>query len=126
MKSKPLSYTALIKHAPHLLIFGFLMTFCSSLGQTFFIGAFGPSIQNEFKLSHSEWGSIYMIGTTDRQIQVKKLYIFCFLGPLRIWTIYFNCTNRLVANTGDILPQAIGPRFNQSYCCNNDGETFFN
>ncbi|MEC7147523.1 MAG: MFS transporter, partial [Pseudomonadota bacterium] len=39
------------------------MTFSSSLGQTFFIGAFGPSIQNEFKLSHSEWGSIYMIGT---------------------------------------------------------------
>ena len=50
-----------------------------------------------------------MDGTTDRQIQAKKLYIFCFLGPLRIWTIYFNCTNRLVANTGDILPQAIGP-----------------
>ena len=67
-----------------------------------------------------------MDGTTDRQIQVKKLYIFCFLRPLRIWTIYFNCTSRLVANTGDILPQAIGPRFNQSYCCNNDGETFFN
>ena len=73
-----------------------------------------------------ERGMPTMDGATDRPIQVKKLYIFCFLWPLRIWIIYFNCTNRLVANTGDILPQTIGPRFNQSYCCHNDGEIFFN
>ena len=63
MNSKPMGYLALTKRHPHLLLFGFLMTFSSSLGQTFFIGAFGPSIQIEFELSHSEWGGIYMAGT---------------------------------------------------------------
>jgi len=46
-----------------LLAFGFAMTFASSIGQTFFIGAFGPSIQQEFGLSHGQWGGIYMAGT---------------------------------------------------------------
>ncbi len=43
--------------------FGFAMAFASSFGQTYFIGIFGPSIQTEFGLSHTAWGSIYMIGT---------------------------------------------------------------
>ena len=46
-----------------LVGFGFLMTFTSSFGQTYFIGVFGPSLQAEFDLSHSAWGSIYMAGT---------------------------------------------------------------
>ena len=39
------------------------MTLSSSFGQTYFIGVFGPEIQTEFNLSHTEWGTIYMIGT---------------------------------------------------------------
>jgi MFS family permease len=51
-------------HANRRLIgFGFLMAFASSFGQTYFIGIFGPSIQAEFGLSHTVWGSIYMVGT---------------------------------------------------------------
>jgi MFS family permease len=40
-----------------------MMVFCSSVGQTFFIGVFGPQIQLEFDLSHTAWSTIYMIGT---------------------------------------------------------------
>jgi MFS family permease len=43
--------------------FGFLMTFASSFGQTYFIGIFGPGIQAEFGLSHTAWGTVYMFGT---------------------------------------------------------------
>ena len=57
------SYLRLAASQPRLLGFGFAMTFASSIGQTFFIGAFGPSIQREFALSHGEWGGIYMAGT---------------------------------------------------------------
>jgi len=57
------SYLRLVASQPRLLGFGFAMTFASSIGQTFFIGAFGPSIQQEFSLSHAEWGGIYMAGT---------------------------------------------------------------
>ena len=46
-----------------LLIFGIIMSFTSSFGQTFFISLFGPSIQFEFGLSHTTWGTIYLIGT---------------------------------------------------------------
>jgi MFS family permease len=46
-----------------LITFGFLIAFASSFGQTFFIGVFGPGIQTEFNLSHTSWGTIYMIGT---------------------------------------------------------------
>ena len=43
--------------------FGFIMTFASSVGQTFFIGVFGPAVRNEFGLSHTSWSAIYMAGT---------------------------------------------------------------
>ncbi len=46
-----------------LLAFGFLMAFASSFGQTHFVGVFSPSIETEFGLSHTEWGTIYMAGT---------------------------------------------------------------
>ncbi len=39
------------------------MTFVSSFGQTYFIGILGPCIQTEFNLSHTVWGTVYMIGT---------------------------------------------------------------
>ena len=46
-----------------LVGFGFLMAFASSFGQTYFIGIFGPGIQADFGLSHTAWGTIYMMGT---------------------------------------------------------------
>ena len=45
------------------LAFGFAMTFASSVGQTYFIGAFGPALRGEFGLSHTGWSAIYMAGT---------------------------------------------------------------
>tara|TARA_B100000212_G_scaffold248216_1_gene189689 strand:- start:851 stop:2068 length:1218 start_codon:yes stop_codon:yes gene_type:complete len=45
------------------LLFGFLMTFCSSFGQTFFLGIFNPLIREDLNLSHSEFGGIYSIAT---------------------------------------------------------------
>ena len=39
------------------------MAFTSSFGHTFFISIFGPSIQLEFGLSHTSWGTVYLIGT---------------------------------------------------------------
>ena len=58
-----ISYVRFAQTNAQLVGFGFLMTFASSFGQTYFIGVFGPSVQAEFGLSHSAWGSIYMAGT---------------------------------------------------------------
>ncbi len=57
------SYLLLIRSDPKFLAFGFLLTFCSSAGQTYFIGISGPSIMEAFSLSHTQWGTIYMVGT---------------------------------------------------------------
>ena len=56
-------YRAFVATHPALLGFGFTLTFASSVGQTFFIGAFGPAVRESFGLSHTEWGGIYMAGT---------------------------------------------------------------
>lgn len=45
------------------IAFGFFVAFASSFGQTYFIGVFGPSLQRDFGLSHTEWGLVYMLGT---------------------------------------------------------------
>jgi MFS family permease len=56
-------YRTFLAANPALLGFGFTLTFASSVGQTFFIGAFGPAVRETFALSHTEWGGIYMAGT---------------------------------------------------------------
>ncbi|MEO1640202.1 MAG: MFS transporter [Pseudomonadota bacterium] len=42
---------------------GFLLSFLSSFGQTFFIAIFGGEIRAEYGLTNGEWGLIYMVGT---------------------------------------------------------------
>ncbi len=42
---------------------GFLLTFSSSFGQTFFISVFAGEFQAAFGLSHGDWGLLYMSGT---------------------------------------------------------------
>jgi MFS family permease len=39
------------------------LTFCSSFGQTFFIGIFNPFIRQDLNLTHSEFGLIYSLAT---------------------------------------------------------------
>ena len=42
---------------------GFLLTFFSSFGQTFFISASVAEWQAQFGLSHGEFGRLYMLAT---------------------------------------------------------------
>ena len=58
------------------LSFGFVLAFASSVGQTFFIGLFGPDIQQSFDLSKTEWGAIYMVGT------LASAAVFTWTGKL--------------------------------------------
>ena len=46
------------------LLAGFLLTFTSSYGQTYFISLFAGDIKADFDLSDGQWGGIYTIGTT--------------------------------------------------------------
>ena len=46
-----------------VLIFGFIFTFFSSFGQSFFLGLFNPSIRVELDITHGQFGTIYAVAT---------------------------------------------------------------
>ncbi|MEX1222557.1 MAG: MFS transporter [Idiomarina sp.] len=56
-------YLQLIKRYPAFLLFGFIATFASSFGQTFFIGLFNDSLRASHDLSYGEFGSLYAAAT---------------------------------------------------------------
>ena len=46
-----------------VLIFGFIFTFFSSFGQSFFLGLFNSSIRDTLSISHGQFGTIYASAT---------------------------------------------------------------
>ncbi len=46
-----------------VIIFGFIFTFFSSFGQSFFLGLFNSSIRETLSISHGQFGSIYASAT---------------------------------------------------------------
>ncbi len=46
-----------------IIVFGFVFTFFTCVGQSFFIGLFNANIREELNISHGEFGTIYGIAT---------------------------------------------------------------
>ena len=46
-----------------VILFGFIFTFFSSFGQSYFIGIFNSSIRGDLSISHGQFGSIYASAT---------------------------------------------------------------
>ena len=46
-----------------IILFGFIFTFFSSFGQSFFLGLFNAPIRNELDITHGQFGSIYATAT---------------------------------------------------------------
>lgn len=57
------SYFSFIRDNARWLLGGFLLTFFSGFGQTFFISLAGAEIRGEYQLSHGEFGGLYMLAT---------------------------------------------------------------
>lgn len=57
------AYGVLLKNHTGFILFGLISAFASSFGQTYFIGIFGHAMQQDFAMSHTQWGGIYMAGT---------------------------------------------------------------
>ncbi len=85
------------------LAFGFLAAFTSSAGQTFFIGVFGPEVRETFGLSHTEWGTIYLIGTLGSALALTwtgglidrfdlRVFAACVIGGLAAACIVMSLT----------------------------------
>ena len=54
----------LLRQEWRFLFYGLLMSFWSSLGQTFFISLFSQDIRISLELTHGELGSYYAFATT--------------------------------------------------------------
>ena len=52
-----------VKQSFKIVIFGFIFTFFSSFGQSFFIGLFNSNIRTDLNISHGQFGSIYALAT---------------------------------------------------------------
>ena len=63
--------------------FGFTMAFASSVGQTFFIGMFGPAVRHEFGLNHTSWSAITMAGPLIDRITAARV-LPGFLAPMAL------------------------------------------
>ena len=46
-----------------VIIFGFIFTFFSSFGQSFFLGLFNSSIRETLSITHGQFGTIYASAT---------------------------------------------------------------
>jgi hypothetical protein len=44
-----------------VIFFGFIFTFFSSFGQSFFLGLFNAPIRNELNITHGQFGNIYAL-----------------------------------------------------------------
>ena len=80
-----------------VVIFGFIFTFFSSFGQSFFLGLFNSSIRNELSITHGQFGSIYASATLlssffliwlGKKIDDIDIFKFAFLVTL---LLSFSC-----------------------------------
>ena len=87
-----------------VIIFGFIFTFFSSFGQSFFLGLFNAPIRNELGISHGQFGNIYAVATIFSSILLiwvgKKIdeyktvyYSFFVISLLFISCLFFSFIN---------------------------------
>ncbi|ASJ74938.1 MFS transporter [Granulosicoccus antarcticus] len=63
LRDQLLTFSRFLSSNLRWLAGGILLTFCSSVGQTFFIASFAGEIRADFDLSHGDFGIIYMLAT---------------------------------------------------------------
>ena len=89
-----------------VIIFGFIFTFFSSFGQSFFLGLFNAPIRNELGITHGQFGSIYATSTICSSLLLiwvgKKIddyrllnYSFFVIILLLISSLFFSFINSI-------------------------------
>ena len=87
-----------------IILFGFVFTFFSSFGQSFFLGLFNAPIRNELGITHGQFGSIYASATICSSLLLiwvgKKIddyrilnYSFFVVALLFVSSLFFSFIN---------------------------------
>ncbi len=89
-----------------VILFGFIFTFFSSFGQSFFLGLFNAPIRNELGITHGQFGNIYAVATICSSLLLiwvgKKIddysilkYSFFVIILLFFSTLFFSFINSI-------------------------------
>jgi len=89
-----------------VIIFGFIFTFFSSFGQSFFLGLFNAPIRNELGITHGQFGNIYATATIFSSLLLiwvgKKIdeyqiiyYSFFVIILLFLSSLFFSLINSI-------------------------------
>ena len=100
-------YFAFLRENARWLLGGFLLTFFSSFGQTFFISLSGGAIREEYGLSNGEWGGLYMAATLCSALTLPFLgrivdvisvsrTVFIIVPALAIAAVLMSVSNAIV------------------------------
>ena len=96
----------MIKLNYKVILFGFIFTFFSSFGQSFFIGLFNSSVREDLNISHGQFGSVYAFATLlssialvwfGKKIDKLKLLNFSFIVIffLFVSSLFFSFVNSI-------------------------------
>ena len=72
---------------PLLLLYGFLIIFFASYGQTFFIAIFNNDIKNYYNLTDGQFGLVYALSTTLSSILLVNFAKLIDFIDLRVYSI---------------------------------------
>ncbi len=75
-----------ILYDPKLLIYGFLIIFFASYGQTFFIALFNDDIKDLYNLSDGQFGMVYALATTSSSLLLINFAKLIDFIDLRIYS----------------------------------------
>ena len=95
-----------------VIIFGFIFTFFSSFGQSFFLGLFNAPIRKELDISHGQFGTIYASATICSSLLLiwigKKIDDFKLLNYSLFVVILLSISSLLFSFINNIYFLAIG------------------
>ena len=97
----------IVKSNFKIIIFGFVFTFFSCIGQSFFIGLFNSNIRDELNITHGEFGAIYGVATLcssitliwlGKKIDDLKLVSYSILVTVFLFVaaLFFSFVNGLI------------------------------
>ena len=90
-----------------VVIFGFIFTFFSSFGQSFFLGLFNAPIRNELGITHGQFGNIYATATifssllliwVGKKIDEYQIIYYSFFVILLLFfsSLFFSFINSVI------------------------------
>jgi len=120
-----------------VIIFGFIFTFFSSFGQSFFLGLFNAPIRNELGITHGQFGSIYASATICSSLLLiwvgKKIddyrilnYSFFVVALLFVSSLFFSFINSVYFLAVGIFLMRLSGQGLMSHTCTTTISRYFN